>query len=226
MSAGYTRSARSHRRCRPIARRRSRSPRAASRISSIWVTFRSLVHPVDGHGTALVSGMSRDSSGPDSPSRSSTSRRNRSLRREPSRGLRAGGPDRHVREEAGAGRPSAGSSRRARTASDPARAPVAGRPAGTPTRAGSRPRGPRWARRPPSGRSAGTSAGRRPRAGRWVAAHRGAGRGSRSAAPRRCQVDGRPRSRGYKFEEARAFGPGLRSAGVIGLSCSRWCSRS
>ena len=35
------------------------SPRII-RNSSIWVTLRSLVHPVEAHGTTLVSGMSRE----------------------------------------------------------------------------------------------------------------------------------------------------------------------
>jgi hypothetical protein len=35
------------------------------------VTLRSLVQPVDAHGSSLVSGMSRDGSGPDVPNRSS-----------------------------------------------------------------------------------------------------------------------------------------------------------
>ena len=39
------------------------------------MTLRSLVHPDEGHDTTLVSGMSRDSSGPDVPSRSSVRRR-------------------------------------------------------------------------------------------------------------------------------------------------------
>ncbi len=47
------------------------SPRIM-RNSSIWVTLRLLVHPVDGHATTLVSGMSLDSSGPEVPSSGST----------------------------------------------------------------------------------------------------------------------------------------------------------
>ena len=76
--SGYTRSARSHTRWRPWRREIAISPRAA-RNSSIWVTLRSLVQPVDGHDTSLRSGTSRDSNGPKSRSTSSTKRRNRSL---------------------------------------------------------------------------------------------------------------------------------------------------
>ena len=47
----------------------------------IWVTLRSLVHPVEAHGTTHVSGMSRELSGPELPSSSRMSRRNRSLSR-------------------------------------------------------------------------------------------------------------------------------------------------
>ena len=72
---GYTRSARSQLRCRPTRPEIATSPRIM-RNSSIWVTLRSLVHPDDGHGTVLVSGISRESRGPESPSRSRTSRRN------------------------------------------------------------------------------------------------------------------------------------------------------
>ena len=75
-------------RCRPRRPAMATSPRL-TRNSSICVTFRSLVQPVDGHDTTLVSGMSRDSSGPDVPSRSRMSRRNRSLARSHSRALRA-----------------------------------------------------------------------------------------------------------------------------------------
>ncbi|WP_349236051.1 hypothetical protein [Agromyces sp. H66] len=45
------------------------------------MTLRLAVHPDDGHGTTLVSGMSREMSGPASRSRSSTSLRNESLSR-------------------------------------------------------------------------------------------------------------------------------------------------
>ena len=77
-SAGYTRSARSHSRSRPTRPAIATSPRI-TRISSIWVTLRLLVHPVEAHGTTQVSGMSREVIGPELPSRSRMSRRNRSL---------------------------------------------------------------------------------------------------------------------------------------------------
>ena len=73
------------------------SPRII-RNSSIWVTLRSLVHPDDGHGTALVSGISRERRGPDSPSRSRMSRRNRSFASSHARDRSCLGPGRHVGE--------------------------------------------------------------------------------------------------------------------------------
>ena len=79
-SAGYTRSARSHSRSRPTRPAIATSPRII-RNSSIWVTLRSFVHPVDAHGTTHVSGMSRELSGPELPSSSRMSRRKRSLSR-------------------------------------------------------------------------------------------------------------------------------------------------
>jgi hypothetical protein len=53
--------------------------------SSSWLTFLSLVHPLDFHGRAQVSGSSRDGSGPAAPSRSRMSRRQASLSRTQSR---------------------------------------------------------------------------------------------------------------------------------------------
>src|SRR5512132_650911 len=58
----------------------SNTPRAI-RNSSIWVTLRLLVHPLEGHGTTDVSGMSRDVIGPELPSSFRMSRRKRSLSR-------------------------------------------------------------------------------------------------------------------------------------------------
>ena len=58
-SAGYTRSARSHSRSRPTRPAIAISPRII-RNSSIWVTLRLFVHPVEAHGTTHVSGMSRE----------------------------------------------------------------------------------------------------------------------------------------------------------------------
>ena len=68
----------SHSRCRPTRPAIATSPRT-ERNSSIWVTLRLFVQPVEAHGTWLVSGMSRDSSGPASRSRATTSLRNRSF---------------------------------------------------------------------------------------------------------------------------------------------------
>ena len=79
-SAGYTRSARSHTRSRPTRPAIATSPRII-RNSSIWVTLRLFVQPVEAHGTTHVSGMSREVSGPELPSRSRMSRRKRSLSR-------------------------------------------------------------------------------------------------------------------------------------------------
>ena len=53
--------------------------------SSSWVTLRLLVQPLERHGTAQVSGSSRDASGPEAPSRSRMSRRQASLARTQSR---------------------------------------------------------------------------------------------------------------------------------------------
>ena len=75
---GYTRSARSHSRCRPTRPAIATSPREL-RNSSICVTLRLPVQPLDCHGTTLVSGTSRDISGPDSRSRRSTSWRKESF---------------------------------------------------------------------------------------------------------------------------------------------------
>ena len=79
-SAGYTRSARSHTRSRPTRPEIATSPRSI-RYSSIWVTLRLCVHPVDAHGTTHVSGMSREVSGPEPARRSRMSRRKESLSR-------------------------------------------------------------------------------------------------------------------------------------------------
>ena len=167
------------------------SPRVI-RNSSIWVTLRSLVHPVDGQGTCA---RVRDVAG---QQRAGVAEPLEDVAPEP-----VVGPS-HARERScrlatspcprgtGGGRPSAGRRRSTRTASGPARAPAAGAPACSPIRAGSTRPGPRSARPPPSGRSGASSAGRRRRAGRWVAAHPAAGRGSRSVALPRHRVDGRP----------------------------------
>ena len=53
-------------------------PRRA-RASSILVMLRLLVQPDDGHGSTLVSGMSRESSGPSASSSARMSRRKESL---------------------------------------------------------------------------------------------------------------------------------------------------
>ena len=79
-SAGYTRSGRSQSRSRPTRPEIATSPRII-RNSSIWVTLRLFVHPVEAHGTTQVSGMSREVSGPELPSSSRMSRRKRSLSR-------------------------------------------------------------------------------------------------------------------------------------------------
>jgi hypothetical protein len=79
-SAGYTRSARSHSRSRPTRPAIATSPRIV-RNSSIWVTFRLFVQPVEVHGTTAVSGMSRELRGPDRRSSFRMSRRNPSLSR-------------------------------------------------------------------------------------------------------------------------------------------------
>ena len=83
-SAGYTRSGRSHSRSRPMRPAIATSPRII-RNSSICVTLRLFVHPVEAHGTTHVSGMSREVSGPELPSRSRMSRRNESLSRSQAR---------------------------------------------------------------------------------------------------------------------------------------------
>ncbi len=80
-SAGYTRSARPHSRSRPTRPAIATSPRIV-RHSSIWVTLRFAVHPVEAHGTTHVSGMSREAIGPpELPSSSRMSRRKGSLSR-------------------------------------------------------------------------------------------------------------------------------------------------
>ena len=58
-SAGYTRSAMSPSRSCPTRLAIAISPRIIKN-SSIWVTLRLLVHPVEAHGTTHVSGMSRE----------------------------------------------------------------------------------------------------------------------------------------------------------------------
>ena len=75
---GYTRSARSQVRCRPTRPAMATFPRPTSN-SSMVVTLRLWVHPVDCQGTTAVSGMSRDCSGPASRSRANTSRWNAAL---------------------------------------------------------------------------------------------------------------------------------------------------
>ena len=79
-SAGYTRSGRSHNRSRPTRPEIAISPRII-RNSSICVTLRLFVQPVEAHGTTHVSGMSRELSGPELSSSSRMSRRKRSLSR-------------------------------------------------------------------------------------------------------------------------------------------------
>jgi hypothetical protein len=79
-SDGYTRSARSHSRSRPTRPAIAISPRII-RHSSICVTLRLFVHPVEAHGATHVSGTSREVTGPELPSRSRMSRRKRSLSR-------------------------------------------------------------------------------------------------------------------------------------------------
>ena len=110
-------------RWRPCRPETATSPRII-RISSSLVTLRLLVQPDDGHDTTLVSGMSRDSSGPSRPSRSSTSRRNVSLARSHSRARSRLGRSAAPGEVQRAGRSPAASARCARRASDPAPAPA------------------------------------------------------------------------------------------------------
>jgi hypothetical protein len=83
-SAGYTRSGRSQSRSRPTRPAIATSPRVIM-SSSIWVTLRLFVHPLEAHGTAAVSGMSRELTGPDERSTFRMSRRKRSLARSHSR---------------------------------------------------------------------------------------------------------------------------------------------
>ena len=79
-SAGYTRSARSHNRSRPMRPAIATSPRII-RNSSIWVTLRLWVQPVDAHGTAQVSGIAREVVAPEVARRSRMSHRKESLSR-------------------------------------------------------------------------------------------------------------------------------------------------
>ena len=125
------------------------------RNSSIWVTLRLWVQPVEAHGTAHVSGMSREVSGPELLSCSRMSRRNPSLSRTTCstrswlRLVRACRRDPAPRSLIGRT-----SALRSYRACGRARAPAADAPAGTPSRAGSRRRGRHWGDGPRSGRSA------------------------------------------------------------------------
>ena len=83
-SAGYTLSARSHKRSRPTRPAIATSPRII-RNSSICVTLRLFVHPVEAQGTTHVSGISRELMGPERPSSFRMSRLNESLSRIQSR---------------------------------------------------------------------------------------------------------------------------------------------
>ncbi len=78
MPPGYTRSGRSHSRSRPTRPAIATSPRIV-RYSSICVTLRLFVHPVEAQGLTHVSGMSRELNGPELPSSSRMSRRKGSL---------------------------------------------------------------------------------------------------------------------------------------------------
>ena len=159
--------------------RRSRPTRPAIatspliiRNSSIWVTFRVFVQPVDAQGTTQVSGISRELGGRSAPSSARMSRRNRSFSRSQTRGRSMARP----LDRSGEDKPQIGRRTHERVVLEERsvvleRTPEVRRD-GTPRRAGSRRRGRRSERSPRSGRSEAGSVAARPRASRPAAGHR------------------------------------------------------
>ena len=174
---GYTRSARSQSRSRPTRPAIAISPRII-RNSSICVTLRLFVQPVEAHGTTHVSGMSRELSGPELPSSFEDVAPEAVVVAEPgTRALVASATRprrRGTRPRSLIGRTSALCSNSVRSCLERL-LEVLG--LGTPSRGGSRRRGPRSARSPPSGRSAAASAAR-------TTASRSVGRGASSSCAR------------------------------------------
>ena len=168
-SAGYTRSA-GPTPVRVLPDPRSPHRRAHHELEHL-VTFRSFVQPLDAHGTSLVSGISREITGPDLPSLFEDVPPEPIVGFQPvprSLVLRPVVCIREVEAEV-AHRPHQCVELEQRSVL--LEGPLELRPAGTRCRGGSKRRGPRWARSPQWGRAAAGSAAARRRADRSAGAH-------------------------------------------------------
>ena len=177
--------------------------------SSMRVTFRLWVQPVDFHGTWQVSGSSRDGRGPEAARQARMSRRKESLARTQSRYAARHRPPRRGRarpsgpcQRGGARGPRPGGSGPAARSGPgpPARRP--GRRVSTRSRDGSRRPDRRSGRRRRPGRAAAGSGGGRCREDLRVVCGPGAGRGPRCGGRRCGRAGGRPPGQSYRQDWA------------------------